>query len=47
MNEITNALRVINATYKTVRVMDVTKKVVVASAAAVCCLFAFRFWKNR
>lgn len=47
MNEITNALRVANVAFKTVRVMDIAKKAVIVSAAAVCCVFALKFWKSR
>lgn len=43
MNEITNALRVVNATFKTVRIIDVIKKMVITSAVLICCVFAFRF----
>ena len=46
MNEITNALRVANAAFKTVRVMDIAKKFVVASAAISCCVLAVKYWKK-
>lgn len=46
MNEITNALRVINTAVKTVKIIDVIKKAVVASAALICCIFAVRFWRK-
>lgn len=47
MNDITNALRVADAAFKTVRIMDIAKKVVIVSAAAACCVFALKFWKSR
>lgn len=47
MNELTSALRIANAAFKTVRVMDIAKKAVVVSAAAACCVFAVRYWRSR
>lgn len=47
MNEITNTLRVVNAALKTVRVIDYAKKAVIVSAAATCCVFAFKLYRNR
>lgn len=46
MNEITNALKVVSTAFKTVRIIDVIKKIVVASAAMLCCVFAVRFWRK-
>lgn len=46
MNELTNALRVANAAFKTVKAMEFAKKAVVAGAAVACCCFAFRFWRS-
>lgn len=46
MNEITNALRVVNTAFKTVRIMDIIKRIVVAFAALMCCIFAVRFWRK-
>lgn len=46
MNEITNALRVVNTAFKTVRIMDIIKRIVVALAALMCCIFAVRFWRK-
>ena len=47
MNEITNALRVVNVAFRTIRIMDIVKRVIGFSAVAMCCLFAFNFWKNK
>lgn len=47
MNEITNALRVANAAFRTVRFMEIAKKVIVVSAVAICCFFAVKFWRSR
>jgi len=47
MNDLTNALRVANIAFRTVRVMDTAKKVIGFSAAAVCCAFVFKFWRSR
>lgn len=46
MNEITSALRVVNTAFKTIRVIDIVKKIVVASAAVLCCVFTIRFWRK-
>ncbi|MBQ8015231.1 MAG: hypothetical protein IJ264_03480 [Clostridia bacterium] len=46
MNEITSAVRVVNTALRTVRVIDVIKKLVVALAALLCCIFALRFWRK-
>ena len=46
MNEITDALRVVNAALKTVRIIDFAKKAVIVSAAATCCVFAFKLYKK-
>lgn len=46
MNEITSALRVVSTAVKTVRVIDVIKKIVVASAAGLCCVFAIKLWRK-
>lgn len=46
MNEITSALRVVNTAFKTVRIIDIVKKIVVATAAVLCGVFAIRFWRK-
>ncbi|MBQ4626247.1 MAG: hypothetical protein IJB45_03235 [Clostridia bacterium] len=46
MNEISNALKVVNTTVKTVRIIDITRKLVISAAAALCCFFAIRFWRR-
>lgn len=47
MNDLTNALRVANVAFRTIRVMDAAKKIIGFTAAALCCVFALKFWKNR
>ena len=47
MNELTNALRVADAAFKTVKVMEYAKKAVVAGSVIVCCCFAFRFVRSK
>ena len=46
MNEITSALKIVNTAIKTVRVIDITKKVVITAAVLGCCVFAVRFRKR-
>lgn len=46
MNEITNALKVANTAVKTVRVIDVVKKLVIAGAAVSCGVFVVRFFRK-
>ena len=43
MNEITSALRVANAAFKTVRIIDAVKKTVAVGAVVVCGVLIFRF----
>lgn len=47
MDEITSAVRVANAAFKTVKIMDIAKKAVVVSAAVACCVFAAKYWRSR
>lgn len=46
MNEITSALRVANTAFKTVRIIDIVKKVIVAAAVMLCGVFMLRFWRK-
>lgn len=46
MNEITSALKVVNTAVKTVRIIDFVKKIIVASAAMLCCVFAIKLWRK-
>lgn len=46
MNEIAGALKIVNTAMKTVRIIDVTKKAVVAAAVLGCCVFAVKFWRR-
>ena len=43
MNEVTNVLKIANTAFKTVQIIDIVKKTVVASAAVACCVLAVRF----
>lgn len=46
MNELSSAIRVANAAFKTVRIMNVAKKAVAAGAVVACCCLAVKFWRN-
>ncbi len=46
MNELTNAIRVADAAFKTVKVIEYAKKAVVAGSVVVCCCLAFKFWRS-
>lgn len=46
MNEITSALRVANTAFKTVKIIDIVKKVVIGAAALLCGFFVLRFWRK-
>lgn len=46
MNEITNALKVANTAIKTVRIIDIVKKIVIAGAAVSCGVLVVRLFKN-
>lgn len=46
MNELTSALRVADTAVKTVKAMDFAKKVIIASTAVTCCIFAVKFWRK-
>lgn len=43
MNEIANALKVMNTAVKTVKVIDVVRKATISAAVAACCVIAVRF----
>ena len=46
MNELTNALKIVNTSIKTVRLLDVIKKAVVFGAVAVCGMYVLKtVWK--
>ena len=47
MKELTNVLRVADAAFKTVRVMDFAKKTVIATSAITCCCLAVKFWRKK
>ncbi|MGN0543899.1 MAG: hypothetical protein ACI4JG_10675 [Acutalibacteraceae bacterium] len=46
MNDITKAIRVANTAFKTVRIIDILKRIVIAAAALFCGLLALRFWRR-
>lgn len=46
MNEITNALKVANTAVRTVRIIDVIKKLVIAGAAVSCGVLVVRLFKD-
>lgn len=46
MNELASVLKTINTAMRTVKIMDTAKKVTVVAAAAMCCVFAYRFLKK-
>ena len=43
MNEITSALRVVNTAVKTVKAIDIIRKVTISAAVAACCVIAVRY----
>ena len=47
MNELTNVLKVANVAFRTVRFMEIAKKVIIVSAVGLSCFFAFKFWRGR
>lgn len=47
MNELTNALKFADIAFRTVRFMEIAKKVIIISAVGMCCLFAVKFWRSR
>lgn len=46
MNELTNAIKVANTAFRTVRVIDVAKKAVIAAAAVSCGVLVFKFFRK-
>lgn len=46
MNELSGALRILNTTVSTVKVLDIMKKAVIITACAVCGLYALRVWRK-
>lgn len=47
MDNLTNALKIANVAFRTVRVMDTAKKVIGVSAAVLCTVLVFKFWRNK
>lgn len=47
MNEITNALKVVNTAFKTVGVIDFIKRAVIAFAALFCCFSAVKLFRKQ
>ncbi len=46
MNEISTALRVINTTIKTVKIIDIVKRITISIAVLTVGIFAFRFFRK-
>lgn len=47
MNELAGAIRVAYTAIKTVRIIDILKKIVIAAAVAICGILALKFGRNR
>lgn len=47
MNEITNVLKVVNTAFRTVRFIEIAKKVIIVAAVGMSCFFAVKFWRSR
>lgn len=47
MNELTGAIRVAYTAFKTVRIIDIIKKIVIAAAVAICGILALKYGRNR
>lgn len=47
MNELAGAIRVVYTAFKTVRIIDILKKIVIAAAVAICGILALKFGRNR
>lgn len=47
MNELTKVIKVANAAFKTVRYMEIAKKVIIVSAVLSSCFLAVKFWRSR
>lgn len=46
MNELASVLKTVNTAMRAVKIMDTAKKVTVVAAAAMCCVFAYKFLKK-
>lgn len=47
MNELAGAIRVAYTAFKTVRIIDIIKKIVITAAVAICGILALKFGRNR
>lgn len=47
MDEITQALKIVNTTIKTVKTIDIIKKAVISASVAACCVIAVKMLKNQ
>lgn len=47
MNEFTNVLKFANLAIRTVRIIDIAKKVIIVAAVGVGCVFAVKLWRSR
>ncbi len=46
MNELSNALRVVNTSFKTVRLLEMFKKTVIFGAFAVCGIYVLKMMRK-
>lgn len=47
MNEIAGAMKVAYTAFRTVRIIDIIKKIVIAAAVAICGILALKFGRNK
>ncbi len=47
MNELTGVIKVANGAFKAVKVIDVAKKVVLASATVICCAIVVNAYRRK
>ncbi|MBQ2847760.1 MAG: hypothetical protein IJE74_05830 [Clostridia bacterium] len=47
MNEITNALKIVNTAFRTVGIIDYVKRAVIAFAALFCCFSAVKLFRKQ
>lgn len=47
MNELTNVLKIVNIAFRTVKFMEIAKKIIIVCAIGLGCFFAIKFWRNR
>lgn len=47
MNEISSAIRIANAGFKAVRIMEIMKKITIITASVLCLIFTLNFFRKR